>query len=1089
MNFKRKNSSEMFNWKAKIILIIAILYFNQINSEILINPNHISQTSSINNTKISDDIKNFKEIEKNKYINNRNEIINNSNGNEKDLDLSDSIPFKHSLSKQCTDFYQEEIKALQSDIPNNLNNAGNHAFLLTWGLDDLGNYAQCHRNDEYYKSFYNKDINFNYYIIETKIENKFKDSYLFSRDLIGICLPIMCEDEESIGYFKELISSTSQYSHNYIDDKDSFKDNELEFKISFINTKDLNAKNKDNSIFDYIFYTTLSIYCGIVFGIIDFLLLFCSNFSSKTTIKKISFIKNYEEGDNNSYDEESFENTIDIHLTKGDSKYIQKESQYYESRMSKIESNNTLDNNAHNITDNTKLSILSNNNINNNQTLISNSNNYNELGNNDNNENKVKNNYTKHKNYDNKHDIINIRKKKHHHSHSKHIRNKEPLTTRNLLKRIKSFSNKINFFKNLNKLFLQTRVRTEDSEFRIIEGIRVICSLYIVLLHCFIFLNDMPLKYKEFEVDIIQSFAFQIIANGSFVVDIFFSLGGFILAYLILKKLNCSEFCINTEKKCNKKTSENNNEENHNERRIENNKKNFNENNNEFNIDNSIHNYIEENEEDVSSKCSEESHTNDYKNIKKENVKAKRKASNSINSRNSKSEKEKYNSKDNNDDKDNSTSSITDKNSNKSMLILFIKIILSRFLRIWPNYFFVFLIYWRIFPKLIQGPVSNYMFDLEVQSCNKQFPFMIFFLENYTYGLYEKTSPVCMGWYWFIPIEILLFVIGVVFLFIYFFFSKKLFYFIWSSFSGIMIALEVMRFARQDEDFGVNIMNQGELLKSFVNLQIYFPNRCFPYLIGILFGIMYFEFKEDSVYKNLGNQDNNITNENNSVLDGEFTNNNRLDITLDNNNISQVKIYNNNQIRYDNIDNIPPSQSINFNLSLKTTLHSKNYFNKFLSLLESSNILSTIVLLLGFLINFTVIFIVYYTYNEKISKTVGVTYNILWRKLFTLGFFLILLVLFRRENSSLLAKLLKLQYFQLHSKITYSVYLIHPIIIKYFFYTSNDYISFEIEDIVSFAISFFFLSSILGVLVTLLFEIPLVSLILDKEKTNKNDDN
>jgi hypothetical protein len=56
-------------------------------------------------------------------------------------------------------------------------------------------------------------------------------------------------------------------------------------------------------------------------------------------------------------------------------------------------------------------------------------------------------------------------------------------------------------------------------------------------------------------------------------------------------------------------------------------------------------------------------------------------------------------------------------------------------LRFWPAYTIIFIFYWKFYKFFFDSPLSGYIFNKELQSCDKQWPYILSLTNNFTYGL------------------------------------------------------------------------------------------------------------------------------------------------------------------------------------------------------------------------------------------------------------------------------------------------------------------------------------------------------------------
>ena len=152
----------------------------------------------------------------------------------------------------------------------------------------------------------------------------------------------------------------------------------------------------------------------------------------------------------------------------------------------------------------------------------------------------------------------------------------------------------------------------------------------------------------------------------------------------------------------------------------------------------------------------------------------------------------------------------------------------------------MFIIYWKFFIYIIDGPVGGYLFNNEIDSCNENYPFILSMLPNLTLNFFSsKGTPYhCFLYSWFISNEFHFYIIGVILLYIY----KKnykvfypIFIFLFLSFCSIEI------FILYKYEYGVTFYEQHH--KNYNHyIENYYTKlytRITPFLIGLLCGIIY----------------------------------------------------------------------------------------------------------------------------------------------------------------------------------------------------------------------------------------------------------
>lgn len=179
-------------------------------------------------------------------------------------------------------------------------------------------------------------------------------------------------------------------------------------------------------------------------------------------------------------------------------------------------------------------------------------------------------------------------------------------------------------------------------------------------------------------------------------------------------------------------------------------------------------------------------------------------------------------------------------NNNETSFLYSLKKILMKSLKCYPFYIIMFIIYWKFFIYIIDGPVGGYLFNNEIDSCNENYPFILSMLPNLTLNFFSsKGTPYhCFLYTWFISNEFHFYIIGVILLYIY----KKnykvfypIFIFLFLSFCSIEI------FILYKYEYGVTFYEQHH--KNYNHyIENYYTKlytRITPFLIGLLCGIIY----------------------------------------------------------------------------------------------------------------------------------------------------------------------------------------------------------------------------------------------------------
>jgi peptidoglycan/LPS O-acetylase OafA/YrhL len=319
-----------------------------------------------------------------------------------------------------------------------------------------------------------------------------------------------------------------------------------------------------------------------------------------------------------------------------------------------------------------------------------------------------------------------------------------------------------------------------------------------------------------------------------------------------------------------------------------------------------------------------------------------------------------------------------------------------RVLRIWPVYSLIFLFYWKFYSYFLDGPISGYLFNKELDSCEVQWPFMLTFLTNFTYGLWEKAYPFCMSWYWYIPNDFQYCVIGLILLAIYTR-SKSIFYI----FFGIMnIAFwSIEGYLAYQFDLGINALDLNSNPNYYKYYYLKFYTRSSPFWIGLWLGIIYSQYKRE----------------------------------LSHNQYSKIRL--------------------------------------FFESIKDSTIISLIFYSLGLLIMMSLTFCTYWSYDTNWPFWLRITYHILSKKFYIIGLFMLSFPLML-GNLYIMGGWLGSQIFLPFAKLSFSVYIIHPLLIKFVIFNIRTALYFNGFYIILTGLSFALASYCLSILICALFEMP-----------------
>jgi peptidoglycan/LPS O-acetylase OafA/YrhL len=316
---------------------------------------------------------------------------------------------------------------------------------------------------------------------------------------------------------------------------------------------------------------------------------------------------------------------------------------------------------------------------------------------------------------------------------------------------------------------------------------------------------------------------------------------------------------------------------------------------------------------------------------------------------------------------------------------------LTRLIRIWPVYVFVFLFYWNFFGFFIDGPLSGYLYNKESAACDVEWPFLVTFTSNF---FYNTNSFGCLHYYWYLSNDIQYFIIGVILLFIY---AKSKVGFIISfiSLNSLTIGLEIWSILENEP--GNNIMDFKTNNFNEYNTAIYAWS--FPYFMGFLLGMAFSKYKK----------------------------------RLEKNKASKIEVW---------LDNVKDS-----------TLLSLAYF----------------IVGLGLMIFFTCI--TYDSYEDKWETAMTIINNVLFRKLISIGFFLLSIPLLLGNLYNLGGWIGATGFIYL-SKLSYTAFLISPLVIRFAILNMKIGVVWQSFYIFILTVSITVISFTLSILISMLVEMP-----------------
>lgn len=169
---------------------------------------------------------------------------------------------------------------------------------------------------------------------------------------------------------------------------------------------------------------------------------------------------------------------------------------------------------------------------------------------------------------------------------------------------------------------------------------------------------------------------------------------------------------------------------------------------------------------------------------------------------------------------------------------MFLMAVLQRWLRLAPLFLMCMLIYWKVMPYLGSGPLY-YQYKAPVSYCATSWWKDLLFFGNFS-------ENMCMVWGWYIQIDMQLFIASLFLLWLYAEVNKKVFA---GATGAIMVAGIIYCFVRcQTQDYHVigNLDGANNANTDNYYLDLYNKpwSRTGPYLLGLLMGIYYYNYKE-----------------------------------------------------------------------------------------------------------------------------------------------------------------------------------------------------------------------------------------------------
>lgn len=167
--------------------------------------------------------------------------------------------------------------------------------------------------------------------------------------------------------------------------------------------------------------------------------------------------------------------------------------------------------------------------------------------------------------------------------------------------------------------------------------------------------------------------------------------------------------------------------------------------------------------------------------------------------------------------------------------------IIQRILRIWPAFFFSITFFSFVFIHISNGPLWG-LIHAYVSNCS-HFWRSFLFVGN----LMDNGDAMCMGWSWYLQADIQLFIVCIFLLYL-FKKSKPLYYLL----IGLMIAGSSLYLfiLCQENGFQIywNEQNFPQMMKYVLGAYLKPWSRCSGYLIGLIFGQKYSEYKGNHTF-------------------------------------------------------------------------------------------------------------------------------------------------------------------------------------------------------------------------------------------------
>ena len=164
---------------------------------------------------------------------------------------------------------------------------------------------------------------------------------------------------------------------------------------------------------------------------------------------------------------------------------------------------------------------------------------------------------------------------------------------------------------------------------------------------------------------------------------------------------------------------------------------------------------------------------------------------------------------------------------------------LKRFLRLTPIYFFILLFYLKIFPLLNSGPFWN-LLDTDINFCNTYWWTNLLYINN----LYPSGSQECYPVTWYLANDFQFFLILPFFAFFSVYYSH--FISIGILLIGMIFSIVFAFVESYRNNWSINVYDPTFISDYFPNYYIKPWFRCPPYIIGIISGIVWYNYLQKS---------------------------------------------------------------------------------------------------------------------------------------------------------------------------------------------------------------------------------------------------